>query len=759
MITISGTLQKITFKNEENHYTIARLKILKSRETITVVGHLAGIAEGEMLKLTGKWVTHTKYGDQFKVERFDVTLPATVSGIKRYLGSGIIHGIGKSMARRIVEHFKDEALEIIENEPERLMEVDGIGKSKLMTISEAWDKHHAVRKVMQFLQEKGIGVTHASAILNYYGKNALKVLKETPYRLSKEIPEAGFTVADTIALQSGGERDDPERIKASLLYLLFKNESDGHAYAQRDDLVQQCIQLTDASAPLVEDAIDALQKSKEIVIETREASATSWPLLNSALSSHDAAMHHQIPEHPDASSDSSATADLPVPEKEAVVYTRQMHRAESTIAMKIKAMRTIPVIDYGLDDESITHEVLSRLALQLSDEQVGIIRQMLSHRVMVITGGPGTGKTTLVRAVCAVFRKLGKKVMLSAPTGRAARRLSEVTDRKAKTIHRMLLYDPDAEVFNRNQEHPLDTDVVVVDEASMVDIYLMYHLICAMPVNAVLIMVGDIFQLPSVGPGNVLSDMIESSIVTTFSLTRIFRQAEQSPIVMNAHAIRKGEMPRLEKRNKDDGPSEFYFIESPDPVRVVTIISDLCSHRIRNAFPHVNEIQVLTPMHKGEAGTINLNQQLQAVLNDRPGGLESRGILFKTGDKVMHLKNNYEKEVFNGDIGVVDEVIKSENRLVVNYDGRLVDYDLLELDELNLAYAISVHKSQGSEYSAVVIAMTTMHYPLLQRNLLYTAMTRGKALVIIVGARRAVEIALHNNRTHLRFSGLKERMG
>ena len=759
MITISGTLQKITFKNEENHYTIARLKILKSKEAVTVVGHLAGIVEGEMLKLTGKWVTHTKYGDQFKVERFDVTLPATVSGIKRYLGSGIIPGIGKSMARRIVEHFKDEALTIIENEPERLMEVDGIGKSKLMSISNAWDKHHAVRKVMQFLQEKGIGVTHASAILNYYGKNALKVLRDTPYRLSKEIPEAGFTVADTIALQSGGDRNDPERIKASLLYLLFKNESDGHAYARRDDLVQQCIQLTDASAPLVDDAIDALKERKEIVIETREASATSWPPVHSALSSHDAAMCHQMPKCPDASSDLPNMATLPVPEKEAVVYTRQMHRAESTIAMKIKAMRTLPVTDHNLDDESITHEVLSRLALQLSDEQVSIIRQILSHRVMVITGGPGTGKTTLVRAVCAVFRKLGKKVMLSAPTGRAARRLSEVTDRKAKTIHRMLLYDPDAEVFNRNQEHPLDTDVVVVDEASMVDVYLMYHLICAMPVNAVLILVGDIFQLPSVGPGNVLSDMIESSIITTFSLTRIFRQAEQSPIVMNAHAIRKGEMPLLEKRNKDDGPSEFYFIESPDPVRVVSIISDLCSHRIRNAFPHINEIQVLTPMHKGETGTINLNQRLQAVLNDHPGGLESRGILFKTGDKVMHLKNNYEKEVFNGDIGVVDEVIKSENRLVVNYDGRLVDYDLLELDELNLAYAISVHKSQGSEYSAVVIAMTTMHYPLLQRNLLYTAMTRGKALVIIVGARRALEIALHNNKTHLRFSGLKERLG
>ncbi|MBF0202421.1 MAG: ATP-dependent RecD-like DNA helicase [Desulfamplus sp.] len=713
MIEIIGTIGTVTYRNEDNHYTIARLKTPGQGETITIVGHLAGVGEGEGVKLTGRWVTHARYGEQFKVESYAVTLPETVSGMRQYLGSGIIKGLGKSMARRIVEHFGENSLEIIETRPERLMEIEGLGKSKMEMISRAWDRHHTARKVMQFLQEQGVGVTHASAILKYYGKNALKILRERPYRLARDLPGAGFRVADAIALQNGFKIDDPERIKSSFLYLLMKNEDEGHAFVPRDELVDRCVDLTGAGRSLVEAALDELSASKEAVLEKR-------------------AIHE-------------------------VVYTKKMHRAETVIALKIKAMLSIPIMDQAMDEDSINGEVLCRLALKLSREQVGIVRDILGHRVAVITGGPGTGKTTLIRTLCALFRKLGRKVNLCAPTGRAARRLSEVTHRKASTLHRMLLYDPDSDIFNRNQDNPLDTDVVIVDEASMVDTYLMYHLVCALPLDSVLILVGDIFQLPSVGPGNVLSDIIASKAVAAFFLTRIFRQAEQSPIVMSAHAIRRGEMPMMEKRVKEDGPSEFYFIECNDPVRMVAIISDLCRCRIRNAFPHIDEIQVLTPMHKGETGTINLNLKLQEVLNDRPGGLGSHGITFRTGDKVMHLKNNYQKEVFNGDIGVVDEVIKSENRLVVDYDGRLVEYDILELDELTLAYAISVHKSQGSEYPAVVLAMSTMHYPLLRRNLLYTAITRGKKLVVLVGSTRAVEIAVHNNKTHLRMTGLKER--
>ncbi len=707
MIVLQGTLERITFRNEENHYTIARIKTRETRESVVAVGPMPGVSEGETLRLTGQWVAHPKYGDQFKVESFEVTLPASVAGIRRYLGSGIIKGIGMTMAKRIVDHFQESSLDVIENEPQRLKEVPGIGKSKATLITSAWEKHHAVRRVMKFLQDNGVGIAHASAILKHYGTASLDILKNDPYSVSREVPEAGFEVADTIALQSGGKADDPERIKASLVFLLTKQESDGHVYGEKEDLARRCTGLTSATDTAVDQALDALVADEEVVVE------------------------------------------------EDHVYLKRFHTAETGIAARIKAMLSVPVIPHGLSDEVIIQEVLSRLAVQLSPEQIEVVQQVLAHRVVVITGGPGTGKTTLIRAVCAVFKKLRQTVTLAAPTGRAARRLFQVTEKKASTLHRLLLCDPDTGEFARNPMNPLDSDVVIVDEASMVDTMLMYHLIQAVPVNSVLILVGDIFQLPSVGPGNVLADIIASDVVKTFALTRIFRQAEQSPIVRNAHCIRKGEMPCLENSSKE--LSEFYFIESSSMDRVVETILELCSNRIRKAFPHVDEIQVLTPMHKGETGTINLNQRLQQVINTNPGGIEARGFVFKTGDKVMHLKNNYQKDVFNGDIGIVHEVAKSDGRLSVDYDGRIVDYDLLELDELTLAYAVSVHKSQGSEYSAVVIAMTTQHYPLLQRNLLYTAMTRGRDLVIVVGSRRAVEISLNNNRIDDRLSGLAKR--
>lgn len=726
MITITGILQHITFRNDINHYTIARLKLNDIKEPVIIVGHMPGTAEGEALKLSGKWVNHPKYGDQFKVESFEVTLPATVSGIKKYLGSGIIKGIGKSMAARVVKHFKERTLDVIENEPERLREIQGIGKAKATSITKAWDKHHAVRKIMKFLQEHGIGISHASAILQFYGTDSLLILKNEPYAVSRDIPEAGFEVADTIALNSGVKKDDPERIKASIIHLILRYEKHGHVFIEKEELIKQCIfiaKLTSAENDMIEQSIDSLCEKNEIVIE----------------------------KSPDSKID--------------CVYIKRLHRAEKGIAAKINAMLSLPMPDYKMDAESITGEIFQRLGIKLSSEQIDIVKKVLSHRVVIITGGPGTGKTTLIRALCTVFQKLNRKVVLSAPTGRAARRLSEVTDKKAATLHKLLLYDLDKQSFGRDRMNPLDLDLLVVDEASMVDTMLMFSLVEALPVNSVLIIVGDIFQLPSVGPGNVLSDMISSGAVKTFSLTRIFRQAEESPIIMNAHCIRNGEIPfflsdskkRVKNEDQKNKLSEFYFIENNSSQRVVDTIIQLADTRIKKAFPHIDEIQVLTPMHKGEAGTINLNQRLQEVLNPAPGGIKSGGLIFKTGDKVMHLKNNYEKDVFNGDIGIVHDVINSESRIEVDYDGRIVDYDLMDLDELTLAYAVTVHKSQGSEYSAVVIAMTTMHFPLLQRNLLYTGMTRGKNLVVIVGSTRAVQIALNNNKTYLRLSGLKNR--
>jgi exodeoxyribonuclease V alpha subunit len=410
-----------------------------------------------------------------------------------------------------------------------------------------------------------------------------------------------------------------------------------------------------------------------------------------------------------------------------------------------------------MDREEILEQVLSGLAVELSDEQLDVVCQVMARKISVITGGPGTGKTTLVRALCQVFRRKRLSVVLAAPTGRAARRLAETTGKKAFTLHKLLGFDTEQGTVEHNYTNPLNLDVMVVDEASMVDTMLMYHLLQAMPAAAGLILVGDTFQLPSVGPGNVLSDIMDSGRIQVFSLTRIFRQAKKSPIVRHAHDIRNGTLPDFKTR-EEEGLSEFYFIENQHSDKVTATILELCASRIPEAFPHITDFQVLTPMHRGEAGTINLNQQLQAVLNPGKTGIDSHGITFKPGDKVMHLKNNYEKEVFNGDIGQIIEVSKDDGTLVVDYDGRSVTYDLLDLDELTLAYAISVHKSQGSEYGAVIIALTMAHFPLLQRNLLYTALTRGKHLVIIVGSSKAVYTAFENNRTRLRRSGLKDRL-
>ncbi|WP_457553638.1 SF1B family DNA helicase RecD2 [Desulfobacula sp.] len=713
MITIKGILEKLTYQNQDNHYTIARLRIAKIGDPVTIVGHLAGVFEGESLELSGKWTTHPKYGDQFKVEAYTVILPATVSGIRKYLGSGMIKGIGKSLADKIVDHFKEQTLDIIENEPEKLKHIHGIGEAKKKLIEQTWNKHHAVRRVMQFLQENDVGVYHAAAILQIYGSKTLNILQQNPYALAKDLPGIGFTLADMIAMKAGVKKDDENRLQACLIHCLLSFEQEGHVYGLKKDLFKSGSKITGVNPNKFDQALKLLIDSDEIKTETHE--------------------------------------------DETKVYLSRLYKAESGIASRMKAMLSMPVSLHHISKDKILEQVLTKLAIKLSKEQLHVVNKVLLEKIMVVTGGPGTGKTTLIRALCEIFKLQDLKVVLSAPTGRAARRLSEVTGKKAFTLHKLLGFDYENQTFERNSTNPLELDVFIVDETSMVDTNLMYRLIEAMPVSASLMLVGDTFQLPSVGPGNVLSDIIESGSVKVFYLTTIFRQAEESPIIMYAHSIRNGEMPNFQK-TETDKLSEFYFIENQTSEKVVETILELCAKRIPKAFPHIDEIQVLTPMHRGQAGTINLNQQLQKVLNPSKGGITSRDILFKPKDKVMHLKNNYEKDVFNGDIGIVHEVIKSENKILVDYDGRIVEYDILELDELTLAYTISVHKSQGSEYGAVIIALTTAHFPLLQRNLLYTAMTRGKHLVIIVGSSKALKIAMDNNKTALRLSGLKQKL-
>ena len=717
--TLEGHLERITYYNPENHYTIAKVKTIKTHNLVTIVGSLVAVSPGQALKIKGAWETHPKYGQQFKIKSYEVTLPATIDGIRKYLESGFIKGIGPAMANRIVSRFGAGTFQIIEKNPEKLLEVEGIGKAKAALICNAWKNHHVARDLMQFLQEMGVNTSYCAKILREYGMDAVKIIRTDPYRLSTDISGIGFYFADTIAQKLGAPKDDPRRVKRCIIHLLQQFANQGHVFAYENQLFESCINLFQIERDLTCDALDALSAAGELVIEN-------------TADDHDGR----------------------------TVYLKTFHHAETGIANRLKALLSVPIIPPDIDTERISTEVQKKLAITLSSEQLDVLKEILSHRAAVITGGPGTGKTTLIRSINAIFAALGKHVLLAAPTGRAARRLSEVTRRKAKTIHKLLGYNFKEDLFDKNQDNPLVADAVIIDEASMVDTLLMFHLIQAVPVTSVLILVGDIFQLPSVGPGNVLSDMIKSTRTPVYYLKKIFRQAHESPIIVNAHRVRHGEFPLLKPLDDSEDLSEFYFLEQNDPDKVVSTIVRLCSEAIpmRFGLDSVHDVQVLTPMHKGVVGTTNLNQVLQKVLNPNPVMVETRGNTFKIGDKVMHLINNYQKEVFNGDIGIINDIDRKKEVLSVDYYGRIVNYDFAEMDEISLSYAISVHKSQGSEYPAVIVPIMHQHFVLLQRNLLYTAITRGKNLVILIGTKKALSTAINNNKPKKRLSGLANRL-
>jgi len=719
LTALEGKLEQITYFNKETLYTIAKLKIGNTDNFVTVVGFMGGVSPGETLKIMGEWETHPKYGQQFRIKSYDVTLPASVEGIRNYLRSGIIKGIGPMMASRMVNRFGAKALDVIEDHPEKLLEVEGIGKTKAASISNAWKDHHAIRNLMQFLQEAGVKTSYSSILLKEYGIDALKIIQSNPYRMANDIPGIGFYVADTIALSLGKLENEPERVRACIIHLMQQFTNEGHVFAYMDQLTARCKNLFQIDSETTEEAIEDLSASGELVIENKAE----------------------------------------VPDKK-VVYLKTLHQAEAGLANRLKALLSVPVLPRGIDTEQISNEVLKKLAIKLSQEQLNVLEKIFSYRAVIITGGPGTGKTTLIRSINAVFEVLGKQISLAAPTGRAARRLSELTHRDAKTVHRLLGYNFKDNLFDKNQNNPLDADAVIIDETSMVDTYLMFHLLNAIPMTSTLIMVGDVFQLPSVGPGNVLDDMIKSGIIPVFYLKKIFRQARESSIVLNAHRVLKGEFPLLKHINEATDLSEFYFLEQNSPEKVVSTIVELCTRAVpeRFGFDPVKEIQVLTPMHKGAVGTINLNQALQKGLNPNPGRINAVDSSFKPGDKVMHLKNNYQKEVFNGDIGTIISIDSKKEELSVDFYGREVSYDFTETGELSLAYAISVHKSQGSEYPAVIIPLMTQHYALLQRNLLYTAITRGEKLVILIGVKKALDIALKNDKPRQRLSMLADRL-
>lgn len=718
-MTLEGHLEHITYHNKENNYTVAKLSLGRARNPVTIIGHMAGVSPGQALKLEGNWQTHPKYGQQFKVQSYDVIIPATVDGIRKYLESGAIKGIGSSMADRLVAAFGTETFEIIENNPERLTEIEGIGETKADMIRIAWQDHQGIRGLMKFLQDMQVQTSLCAKIYSEYGPDAVEILSTEPYQLADDLPGVGFVVADTIARNLGLAKAEPERVRAAVLHLIYTMAEDGHTFAEEENLVARCENLFQVDHDTIHTAVDELMAANQIVAEA-------------------------------LGPDSQTRA----------LYLKELHQAETGLANRLKALLSVPQQPVKIDPEQIVAEVQKKLAINLSAEQLNVLEQIFSHRISIITGGPGTGKTTLLRSITAVFESLGKSVELAAPTGRAARRLADVTRRKAKTIHRLLGYSFRDGQFIRNQDNPLDADALIVDEASMVDTVLMYNFLKAVPPSAVLVLVGDVFQLPSVGPGNVLADIIQSNCMPVFYLNKIFRQDRESPIVLNAHRVRDGKTPDFDSSDRIDGHSEFYFLEQDDPQQVVSTIVQLCRQKLPQLFgiDPIHDLQVLTPMHKGLVGTINLNHVLQDALNPNPVLQESIGSSFKINDKVMHLKNNYQKDVYNGDIGTVRHIDKKNGQLLVDYYGRTVEYNASDLDEITVAYAISVHKSQGSEYPAVIIPLLTQHYVMLQRNLLYTAMTRGKKLVILIGTRKALSIALKNDQPQQRLSRLADRL-
>ena len=722
-ITLKGQVQRVTYVDPDSGFTIAQIQPIGNGGQITVVGNLMAPAPGTLLKLTGRWTEHEKFGRQFKVARFEATVPASTEGIERYLGSGLIKGIGPTMASRMVACFGKKTLEVIEHHPQRLTEVPGVGDKKAQAIRNAWQAQRDAHNAMLFLQSHGVSSTYASKIYRHYGHNTIQAVRHNPYALADDIFGIGFLSADAIATKMGMANDDPLRLQAGIRYQLNRLADEGHLYYPHDVLVKKAQSLLKTQRETVTAALRVLAVEKKIVIETL------------------------------AQGDSTESADSQA------VFLAKFHGCESFIAQRLGQIMEAHPVRPKPSTQLAMEWVQQRLKLKLDRDQHHAVAGALTNKVMVITGGPGTGKTTIVRAITQIYRRQHARVLLAAPTGRAAKRLSEATGRNAQTIHRMLEYHPRQGGFNRNRHHPLDADMLVIDEVSMIDAVLMYHLLQAVALDTRVILVGDVNQLPSVGPGNLLKDIIASGTIPQVTLRQIFRQARESRIVTNAHRINAGRLPDISPAPKD-AVTDFYFIHQEDPQKILETIIKLVSERIPRRFglDPLEDIQVLTPMHRGVVGAQNLNVQLQQALNPQEAYISRGDQRFSPRDKVMQLRNNYDKQVFNGDIGRISRIDPREKKVVIQHDNRAVDYAFEEMEEITLAYAVSVHKSQGSEYPAVVIPVTTQHYLLLQRNLIYTAVTRAKQLVVLVGTQRALAMAVKNNASQKRYTRLAHRM-
>ncbi|HKI37562.1 MAG TPA: ATP-dependent RecD-like DNA helicase [Gemmataceae bacterium] len=712
--TLSGVIERVTSHSPDSGFAVLRVQPNGRRGLVTVVGLLPGATAGEYVEATGSWVQHKEYGLQFKADSLRTMPPHTREGIVKYLGSGLVKGIGPHFARKIVDVFGERTLEVIDESPTYLKEVKGIGVRRIQRIRESWQQQKVVRGIMVFLQSHGVGTARAVRIYKTYGEQALELVRANPYRLAADVWGFGFQTADELAQRLGIDRSSPLRARAALRYVLQQLSGEGHVGYPEDGVIDKAAELTGIDRAIVTAAVEDGRREDDLVREP--GGDEPW------------------------------------------LYLKPLFLAELGVARSLHALNTGAHPLAGIDAAAALAWVEKRIGLELAPSQRDAICQAVTQKVLVVTGGPGVGKTTIVRGILEVFAAKGKRCALCAPTGRAAKRLTETTGREAKTIHRLLAFDPALGGFKHDRDRPLDLDLLVVDEASMVDVALMNKLAQAVPRHACLVIVGDVDQLPSVGPGTVLGDVIASGVVPVVRLTEIFRQAGASWIVRAAHAVNGGEMPE----SAPAGQGDFYFVEADDPQtildRIVTMVRDRIPARF--GLDPFRDVQVLTPMNRSELGTSNLNSRLQAVLNpprDRPQ-VERFGWTFRAGDKVMQTHNDYDKDVFNGDIGRIADIDTHEQELTVEFDGRPVPYDFGELDELALAYAVTTHKAQGAEYPAVVIPLHTQHLVMLQRNLLYTGITRGKTLVVLVGSRKALSAAVRRRDAARRCSALSRRL-
>lgn len=728
-VKIRGVVERITYQNPENGYTVLKCAVKSYKELVTVIGSLLDVNVGSVLLIYGNWKVDSRYGRQFAAESWEETLPATVFGIEKYLGSGLIKGVGPKYAKKIVAQFGIETLEVIETDISRLQEVDGIGKKRIKMIRDSWERQKEIKNVMLFLQDHGVSTSFAAKIYRQYGNESLDKMKENPFQMADDIWGIGFKTADGIAQKLGFAKEAYVRLRSGIMYTLSNLADEGHVFAYQEQLIAKAAELLEAEESSIVMTLDQMIMDKDLICETVDYNTDQAEMK--------------------------------------AIYLPAFYYAEAGVAGKLKRLAQAPAADrlwHALMDarqktgnESLSIDVSKiqeKVHMEYDEIQADAIRKAAVSKVMVLTGGPGTGKTTTTQGIIAAYRSFGLKILLAAPTGRAAKRMTEATGLEAKTIHRLLECKP-PEGYQKNEDNPLEGDVLIIDECSMIDMILMNALLKAIPEGMRLILVGDIDQLPSVGAGNVLRDIIDSGVFPVVRLTRIFRQAQSSRIIMNAHAINEGKFPDISNGKNTD----FFYIEKEDPEEAVQEIVRLVKNNLPRYYKTPwNHIQVLTPMQKGIVGAANLNLALQEALNPQGDGLRRGGYLFRAGDKVMQIRNNYEKEIFNGDIGTVESVDLQERMLKVNFDQHIIEYEASELDELVHAYATTIHKAQGSEYPIVVMPVLMNHYVMLQRNLIYTGITRAKKVLVIVGTRKALSYAVRNVTVTKRNTFLKERL-